>query len=440
MKKWIAVIILLLFPLLFGTPQVSAQEAQERVIVVFKERVSPEEKQPLVEKFGGQWQKELKLINAASVTLPSRVKELLKADPRVLRVDPDVEVFALEDPQLPPIPSISPVNINAIIAKADSIGAKLTICDIIPTWPGCPTPTPTPSPSPTPTPTPTPTTTPTATSNQPIPWGVARIGAPSAWSLSRGSGVKVAVIDTGIVTLHPDLKDNLAGCVNFIFSWRTCEDDNGHGTHVSGIIAAKDNTFGVVGVAPLAKIYSLKVLNRRGSGYLSDIISALDWSVANGMQVVNMSLGTTSDIQSFHDAIIRVYNAGITEVAAAGNSGPTANSVNFPGAYPEVIGVAATDSSDAVPSWSSRGPEVDIAAPGVSIYSTYLRNGYATLSGTSMATPHVTGVAALRLVIKPGESPTQMRSDMQTTADPLPFGPTLVGAGLVNAYKVVTAP
>jgi len=426
MRKRLFGFFLLILPLFVLLPKTYAQEAQERVIVVFKERVSPEEKQPLVEKFGGQWQKELKLINAAAVTLPSRVKELLKADPHVLRVDPDVEVFALET---------TPADVTNLSRRV----TNESICDWIPNWPGC-TPTPTPTPSLTPTPTPTPTPAPTASSNQPIPWGIARIGAPSAWSLSRGSGVKVAVIDTGIVTLHPDLKDNLAGCVNFIFSWRTCEDDNGHGTHVSGIIAAKDNTFGVVGVAPLAKIYSLKVLNRRGSGYLSDIISALDWSVANGMQVVNMSLGTTSDIQSFHDAITRVYNAGITEVAAAGNSGPTANSVNFPGAYPEVIGVAATDSSDAVPSWSSRGPQVDIAAPGASIYSTYLKNGYATLSGTSMASPHVAGTVALRLFVKPSTSPSQMRTTIQTNADSLPFGPTLVGAGLVNAYKVVTAP
>lgn len=450
MKKWIAAFILLL-PLLLGISHAQAQESNERVIVVFKETTPQQERQRLIQSAGGTWQKELKLINAASVTIPSPVKEAVKRDTRVVRVDPDVEVFALErlnlstdGPTFPPLPTAAPVVStlvsiatppapNSISTNPDRIEASRAICDFIPTWPGCPTPTP----SPTPTPTPTSEAT---ISSQTVPWGVTRISAPSAWSLSRGANVKVAVLDTGIARSHPDLKDNLAGCVNFIQSWKTCEDDNGHGTHVSGIIAARDNTTGVVGVAPLAKLYSLKVLNRQGSGYLSDIIEALDWSVTNGIQVVNMSLGTTSDVQSFHDAVIRVSHAGISQVAAAGNSGPGANTVNYPGAYPEVIGVAATDSLDFVPSWSSRGPQVDIAAPGVSIRSTYLKFGYKELSGTSMASPHVAATAALRLFIKPGTSPSQMRIDIQSTASPLPFDTTLVGAGLVNAHSVVTAP
>jgi subtilisin family serine protease len=249
----------------------------------------------------------------------------------------------------------------------------------------------------------------------------------------------VAVVDTGINTTHPDLNDNLAGCLNFIVSWRSCEDDNGHGTHVSGIIAAENNNLGVVGVAPKARIYALKVLDRRGRGYLSDIIESLDWAIANQMQVVNMSLGTTSNVLSFAEAVQRVRDAGITQVAAAGNSGPGENTVIYPAKYPEVIAVAATDSQNAVPSWSSRGSEVDLAAPGVSVYSTYLRGGYKTLSGTSMSAPHVTGVVALRLA-RAAADPSSLESLLEGNSDPLPFDPTLVGAGLVNAYKVVTAP
>lgn len=432
MKRWGKIIFLLLFLLTFGLVKVHSQEPTKRAIVVFKETLPTNQKQQLLNRYQAVWGKELKLINAAAVTLPSSLVKQLAQDPKVLRVDPDVEVFALESP---------PQDLKNLSRTV----SPQSICDWIPSWPGCnPTPAPTPTPTPTPTPvpvTPTPTPTPEVSiSLQPVPWGVARIGAPNAWSTSRGLGVKVAVIDTGIARSHPDLNDNLAGCLNFIQSWKTCEDDNGHGTHVSGIIAAEDNTFGVVGVAPQAKIYALKVLDRRGRGYLSDIIEALDWSVSSGMQVVNMSLGTTSDIQSFHDAVTRAFNAGIVEVAAAGNSGPAPNSVNFPGAYPEVIGVAATDASDNVPSWSSRGPEVDIAAPGVNIYSTYLRGTYTTLSGTSMASPHVAGTVALRKALGSSESPTQVKTVLQTNTDPLPFDTTLVGAGLVNAYKVVTAP
>jgi subtilisin len=250
----------------------------------------------------------------------------------------------------------------------------------------------------------------------------------------------VAVLDTGIDIDHPDLDDNLAGCENFIYWWRNCNDDNGHGTHVTGIIAAEDNGFGVVGVAPKARIYSLKVLNSRGSGYLSDVLEALDWVIANEMDVVNMSLGTNSNITSFHEAVQEVYQAGIVLVAAGGNDGPGINTVDYPAAYLEVIAVSAIDAANNVPSWSSRGPEIDLTAPGINIYSTYRGGGYRTMQGTSMSTPHVTGVVALRQEDHPSENPNTIEAILEANADFLPFSPTLVGAGLVNAHKVVTAP
>jgi hypothetical protein len=445
MKRWCLIVLLLLsLPLFRFASYVSAQESTQKSIVVFRDIPDATGRRSLIENFHGIWKKDLHLIRGAAADLTQTQIDELKKDPQVLRVDPDVQVFALDQIQF----------------SLNSFFQTNSWCSRHPTWPWCsPTPTPTPRPTPTPTPTPrptatptptptpggpsptaTPTPTPTPSGSQTIQWGVARIGAPDAWATSTGNGVKVGVIDTGVSRTHPDLQGNIAGCVSFIVGVATCEDDNGHGSHVSGIIAALNNGIGVVGVAPDAKIYALKTLDKNGSGYLSDIISALDWSVANGIQVVNMSLGTSSDIQSFHDAVIRAANAGIIEVVAAGNSGPSANTVMYPGAYPEVIGVAATDSSDSVPSWSSRGPQVDIAAPGVNIYSTYKNGGYTTMSGTSMATPHVAGVVALRLAAHPGESFAQMLHDIQSTADLLPWGSTLVGAGLVNAQKVVAAP
>jgi len=399
--------------------------SQERKIVVFRENVPDEEQFSILSQHRATFSKKLKLLNAAAIKISSADIERLVHDPKVLRIDPDVQVFALPNQKW---------------------------CDRHPEFPWCPKPSSTPIPSLTPTPSlaPSPTTIPSpsllptpspSSSTQPLPWGITRIKADQAWSVSRGSGVKVAILDTGINRNHPDLRDNLAGCLNFIFSRKTCEDDNGHGTHVSGIVAAEDNSFGVVGVAPNAKIYALKVLDRRGSGYLSDIIEALDWVITNNVQIVNMSLGTSSDITSFREAVQRVNAAGIIQVAAAGNSGPAQNTVLYPAAYPQVIAVSATDASDNVPSWSSRGGELNLAAPGVNIYSTYLNNSYKTLSGTSMSAPHVTGSVALRLYLRPTETPNQIENILETNINPLPItDPVVVGAGLLDAFKVVSAP
>lgn len=441
-KFWLILLLLAAVSIVFPKVKVNSQTPFERKIVVFKPTVTDTEKSNIITQYQGRFNKRLGLINGAAVEIPAFWADKLAKNPNVLRIDPDVEVYAL--------------------GRDLPVGA-LGICDWFPSWPGCqpaPSPTLTPTPTPisnptatptagplTPTPTlgasPTPTLgaspTPTTSSQtQTIPWGILRINADDAWPISTGSGVKVAVIDTGIDRDHSDLDSNLAGCVNFISSWKTCEDDNGHGTHVAGIIAAENNNLGVVGVAPSAKIYALKVLNRNGSGYLSDIIEALDWAIQNQMQVINMSLGTSSNVTSLREAVQRVRAAGIIQVAAAGNSGPGSNTVNYPGKYPEVIAVAATDSSDQVPSWSSRGPEVDIASPGKDIYSTYLKNGYKIMSGTSMSSPHVAGVVALRLLLHPEETPAQIELILENNFDALPFDPTLVGAGLVNAYKVIT--
>lgn len=402
-----------------------------RQIIVFRPEIADSLQEAILSKEKVITEKKLRLINARTAWLTKVQADRLQRDPRVLRIDPDVEVFALPR------------------------RFRRDWCDRYPWLPWCPKPTPTvtPTPSPEPTPTPIPTATPTPlpsetptptptppSESQPVPWGVARIAADEAWAIASGSAVRVAVLDTGIDIDHPDLDDNLESCVNFIRWWRDCNDDNGHGTHVAGIIAAEDNDFGVVGVAPQAYLDGLKVLDRRGRGYLSDVIEALDWAVAHQVQVVNMSLGTTSDVPSFKEAVAKVNQAGIVQVAAAGNDGPDLGTVVYPAKYPEVIAVAASDAADQIPSWSSRGPEVDLTAPGVSIYSTYRHGGYKELSGTSMSAPHVAGVVALRLEDHHGETPAMIKTILQTTADPLPFDATWVGAGLVNAYQAVLAP
>lgn len=243
---------------------------------------------------------------------------------------------------------------------------------------------------------------PAPTPSQTLPWGVDRVEADLVWPQTTGDPVKVAIVDTGIDTAHPDLIGNLKGGYSAVGYTSKYTDDNGHGTHVAGTVAAVNNTVGVVGVAHKADLYAVKVLDRNGSGYLSDIVEGLDWAIANKMHVVNMSLGTSAYSATFDAACQRTLSAGITIVAAAGNEGPYANTVGYPAKFSGVIAVSAIDSASKVASFSSRGPEVDVAAPGVGIYSTYKGKTYATLNGTSMASPHVAGIAALVLTTPVG--------------------------------------
>ena len=226
-----------------------------------------------------------------------------------------------------------------------------------------------------------------------IPWGVRRIRAPEVWARSRGEGVKIAIVDTGIESTHPDLKDRVVDGYSAIgSSW---EDENGHGTHVAGIVAAIGAPGGVYGVAPRAKLLAVRVLDERGSGTLSDLIDGLSWTSRSGADIVNMSLGSPMNHPLLERAIQALIRQGVLVVAAAGNSGPHIGSVGYPARLAGVIGVAASDREDNIPAFSSRGEGVDVAAPGVGIRSTWIGGEYRTLSGTSMAAPHVAGACAL---------------------------------------------
>jgi len=273
---------------------------------------------------------------------------------------------------------------------------------------------------------------------QTTPWGIQKIRAPEVWATgNKGTGIKVAILDTGIDIKHPDLK--VVGGVSYV--WYTLgnyNDDNGHGTHCAGIVAALDNGIGVVGVAPEAALYAVKVLDMYGSGYLSDVNYGIEWCITYGMQVISMSFGSASDSISLHQECDKAYNSGIVLVAAAGNSGPGENTIAYPAKYSSVIAVGATDSNDVVASFSSRGPELSVVAPGVNIYSTYKGSTYKTLSGTSMACPHVTGTVAL-ILRKAAHTPAEVRGILQKTA--VDLGPTgwdsAYGYGRIDAYAAV---
>jgi subtilisin family serine protease len=230
-----------------------------------------------------------------------------------------------------------------------------------------------------------------------IPWGIARVNAPAAWPTGQGEGIKVAVIDTGIDCFHPDLQCDFSAGINILDPDLAAMDDNEHGSHVSGTIAGRGIPGGVLGVAPKAELIAVKVLNQHGSGHLSGIIKGIHWAARVGVQVINLSLGSPINSPALERAVMRALSAGVVVVAAAGNSGPTQNTIGFPAGYPGVIAVAASDENDHIARFSSRGPAVGFAVSGVEILSTVPGGGYAKLSGTSMACPHVSGLAALAI-------------------------------------------
>lgn len=229
---------------------------------------------------------------------------------------------------------------------------------------------------------------------QETPWGITRVGGAVTYTGSK----KAWVIDTGIDLDHPDLNVNTSLSKTFAARTKNADDQNGHGTHVAGTIAAIDNDFGVVGVAAGAQVVAVRVLDRRGSGSISDVIAGVDYvgSAASAGDVANMSLGGSAS-QSLDDAVLNTSNKGVWFSIAAGNDGKDANNYSparVNGTY--IYTISAMDNTDTFASWSNWGnPPVDWCAPGVSIKSTWKDGGYNTISGTSMAAPHAAGVRLL---------------------------------------------
>lgn len=229
---------------------------------------------------------------------------------------------------------------------------------------------------------------------QKIDWGVSLVQAPLLWHVTKGEGVKVLVLDTGVDYRHPDLSPNFKMGVNFTTQNRNdFMDRQGHGTHCAGIILGCDNDFGIVGVAPKAELYIGKVLGDDGYGTIQGIIQGIEWGIQQKVDIISMSLGSSVDPgPAFHNVMKRARAAGIILVGATGNENTR---VGWPAAYDEVIAVGAIDAAMDRANFSNFGEEVAVAAPGVNVLSTYLNNAYAKLSGTSMATPMVAGAIAL---------------------------------------------
>nr|WP_206529611.1 S8 family peptidase [Brevibacillus sp. SYP-B805] len=229
-----------------------------------------------------------------------------------------------------------------------------------------------------------------------IPWGVEYIGAPRYWNQTRGQGVKVAIIDTGISAKHPDLTGRVKGRV-IIAGGGKAGKIGGHGTHVAGTIAAVANQKGIVGVAPDVELYDVQAFGADGNATVADVVAGINWAVEQKMDIINMSFGVSEDNYAMRQAVKRAARAGIVLVASAGNNG---GALEYPAAYREVVAVGAVDKDNHLASFSARGRGLDMVAPGVGIKSTWPGNRYRILDGTSMAAAHVSGMYALSLAAK----------------------------------------
>jgi subtilisin family serine protease len=398
-----------------------------RAIVLF-DRAPGAAEQAAVQALGGDVRHTYTLIDGMAVEIPAQAIPALRRNPRVASVELDATITTLEP-----------------VVQAESTGEY----------------------------------------EYDNAWGVVRIGAKSVHDAGIwGQGVKVAVIDTGIDYVHdqppeleppvvdPEFLGNYAGGYDFVNGDANPMDDNGHGTHVAGILAAERNWYLVVGVAPQVDLYALKVLAADGSGYESDLILALQWAVDHDIDVVNMSLGTHENVPALQAAVENAAAAGLLMVAASGNTVTFQEilygcAVTYPGAYPQVLATTFTNANDALTGYSCTGPEVDFASPGDNIFSpvpvgscqSCSPNGYLPLSGTSMASPHLAGTVALLLSAGLADAGTPGRFDdvrnrlcatadvaygVQTvfgTSTPIPPGdpryPSYFGCGVVDAAEAV---
>lgn len=275
------------------------------------------------------------------------------------------------------------------------------------------------------------------------PWHIRRTGFPAAWRLgkARPSGqrpVRIGILDSGVDLRHPLLQGLLGQGFNRLKPGEPPLDENGHGTHVAGILAAAAGAWQKEERPPGIVLHPVKIFDQTGFGRIGDIVSGLYWCAENGLDIVNLSFGTDlKTSKALQRAIGEVGQAAILLVGAAGNDGRK-GAVDFPGRYPEVLAVAASTRKDELAPFSSAGPEIDLIAPGAGVVSLAPGGGFVRMSGTSMAAPHVTAAAALLLGLEPHLTPESIRERLCVAAEWLPMVPARAqGAGLLRADRLL---
>ncbi|WP_309122437.1 S8 family peptidase [Paenibacillus sp.] len=250
-----------------------------------------------------------------------------------------------------------------------------------------------------------------------VPSGIRTVRVPAVWKHSRGDRVKIGVIDTGVDYNHPDLQPALSRGINLVHPRTLPYDDNGHGTHIAGTIAAAGR-FAMTGIAPHAVLLPVKAFDHEGSAYVSDIIKGIDWCVHQGVHIINMSFGMKQRSESMLEAVRNAKRSGVIIVASSGNDGRR-GFIDYPARFPQTISVGAVDAKGAIAPFSNRGKRIDVFAPGEKVMSTWPKGRYHEMNGTSMATAHVTGVLALAMAARPGLTPTQAKRLIAAAQVPL---------------------
>ncbi len=274
-------------------------------------------------------------------------------------------------------------------------------------------------------------------------WALTTIEAFAAWDTTTGGAVVVAVLDTGVLTKHPDLNDKLLPGYNAINGSSSANDDNGHGTAVSGLIAAEtDNGRGIAGMCWECKILPVKVLNARGSGSDAAVARGIRWATDAGARIINLSLGGSGDSRVLHEAVRYAHERGVFVVSASGNERQSGNPVNYPAAYPEVMAVGGTGNNDQITGFSNTGDHLDISAPAVGLWTTIPGDReYGPPNGTSFSSPYVAGTAALLATLRPDLFATDLKCILEMSADDVgaPGKDPEHGWGRLNARRAVEA-
>jgi subtilisin family serine protease len=275
-------------------------------------------------------------------------------------------------------------------------------------------------------------------------WALRDIHAYEAWDITTGGDVTIALLDTGVSFSHPDLSGKLLRGHDFYNDDDDPSDDEGHGTYTAGVAAASsDNGVGIAGICWSCKILPVKVLGSRGQGDDATIAAGIRWAVDQGVRIISMSLGGPDDTDVIRDAVTYAHDRNVLIIAASGNGQAEGNLPNYPAAYPSVLAVSATNSTDGVTGFSTTGAFVDIAAPGVGLWSTLWTRGegntYGVANGTSAACPHVAGAAALALSLRPDLSADQLAEVLEAGADDqgAPGKDPEYGYGRLNLLRTV---